>query len=180
MKENNKKEFYYILNLTKLRIFFISFSLVAFLSIIFIGGLFIGRFTKKIDKNNNITLHQNKNINLAEKVSLDLNTSPLRHKNIQNSVPKQKTQKQNKIKQVKKIKKYYIQVFATSNQKKAKIIYKNLKIRKYPLYPVKIIKKSGKNIFVIRVGLYQDIQRANRHLKMIKTKFPKAILRRTT
>lgn len=178
MEENNKKEFYYILNLTKLRIFFISFSLVSFLSVVFVGGLFIGRFTKKIDKNNNIALHQNKNINLGEKVSLDLNTSPLRHKTVEYSINKEKTEKQKNIKQIKKIRKYYIQVFATSNQKKAKIIYKNLKIRKYPAN-VKVIKKSGKSIFVIRVGLYQNIQRANRHLKMIKTKFPKAILRTT-
>ena len=173
MEESKQKEFYYILNLTKKRIFFISFSLISFLSVVFIIGLFIGRFTKGLNSDKNTSI-VTQNITSTKGVTLDLNTSPLRHQNTENIV--EKPLKKN-IK-TKKNKKYYIQVFATGNKKKANVIYKNLKIRKYPV-SVKIIKKSNKSIFIIRVGLYEEKQRAKRHLKMIRTKFPKAILRVT-
>lgn len=191
----NKKEYYYILNLTKMRIFFISSSLILFLCVIFLSGLFIGKFTTKLNNNPNDKITQlNPN---SSGVPLNLNTSPLNHHQTsqktyqqdyqQNSANNSFSQKysQNKTKPIKKQqnsfkkdKKYYIQVFATQNKKKAKGIYKDLKVRKYPAN-VKIIKKGNKNIFIIRVGLYQKKTRAFRHLKLIKTKFPRAFLRTT-
>lgn len=65
--------------------------------------------------------------------------------------------------------KYYIQILATYNQKKAIELRKELLVRKYKGY-INKKRSNGKTLWLVRVGLYENFDFAKRHLNILRDK----------